>query len=79
MINSAEQTKHTMNTYLGWVAGDKRALVTEAGMAAINDKMRLVQIDLIRSYWDGMDDETKARAKRTLDQIGGDDFRGLTL
>jgi len=79
MINTSEQTKHTMNSYLSTVASDRRSFSTQARVDSVNDKMRIVQIDLIRSHWDDMDAETQARAKRTLDQIGGDEFRGLAL
>ena len=40
----------------------------------VNDNGRTAQAEMIRSHWDNMDDVTKARAKRTLDEIGGDDF-----
>lgn len=74
MINSTEQVKDRMSSYLTYVASDRRALETEGGRAAVNKRMRRDQIDLIRSYWNDFDDVELARAKRTLDQIGGDDF-----
>jgi len=40
----------------------------------VNDNGRTAQIYMIRSHWDGMDDVTRARAKRTLNEIGGNDF-----
>jgi len=45
----------------------------------VNDNGRTAQVDMIRSHWDDMDDVTKARAKRTLDQIGGDDLSRVGL
>jgi len=40
----------------------------------IEENMRLAQIELINSYYDDMSEVEKARAKRTLKAIGGDDL-----
>ena len=74
MIIVTEQAKNIMNHHLNYVASDRRRLSTKESVAKLNESMRLAQIEMIRSHWDNMDEETQARAKRTLDEIGGDDF-----
>ena len=80
MIPISDTAQSIMKNHLNHIGGDLDKHYTKKTQAKINETMRLAQIDLIRSYWDDMDDETRARAKRTLDQIGGDDYiRGSAL
>jgi len=79
MINASEQAKSIMNHHLHYVASDRRRLSSKESVAKLTESMRLAQIEMIRSHWDNMDEETQARAKRTLDQIGGNDLIRVAL
>ena len=74
-----QEAQEIIDSHTKHIRGEVDRYYSKGTQDRINEDMRLAQVDLIRSYWDGMDDVTRARAKRTLDQIGGDDIRGLAL
>ena len=71
MINSTEQSRHTMNNYLTAVASDRRSFSTTDSVDRINDKMRLVQIEMIKGYQPNMNEAARKTALWVLKQIGG--------
>ena len=78
-MNSDTATQ-IMDTHMKGEWRDRNRLNNPITCARVNDNGRTAQVDMIRSHWDNMDEETQARAKLTLDEIGGNDLtRGIAL
>ena len=71
MINVSDTAKQIMDNHLKSIGGDINRQYSPEFQVKINNNMRLAQIELIDSHYNDMDDLTKARADRTLKQIGG--------
>ena len=71
MINVSDTATKIMKNHLTNIGGDMTRQYSKAFQGKIAENMRLAQIELINSYYPNMDEVTQARAKRTLNEIGG--------
>ena len=71
MINVSDTATKIMKNHLTNIGGDMTRQYSPAFQIKIAENMRLAQIELINSYYPNMDEVTQARARRTLNEIGG--------
>lgn len=74
MINVSDTATQIMAIHMKGEWRDRDRLDNPITRARVNDNGRTAQIDMIRSHWDSMNEADRARAKRTLKEIGGYDF-----
>jgi len=71
MIHISDTAQSIMESHLNNIGGDLDKHYTKKTQAKINETMRLDQIELINSYYHGMDEAALKTADWVLKQIGG--------